>query len=397
MSPASVERGSTRMGVRGRREGRKGTVLMVVFGETIYDGRVLRAAEALSHEYRVVLAGLGSCPLRPTVPVHYIQVRLPSGSRWLRHLLFFIRTVRIALRIRPSVVHAHDYFVALHGWLIARMTGAKSVYDAHEFLPGIKERSRLRHWLFLLLEQISIKRYDLVIATSQERARAIKDHYGLRELPVIVSNFAGVEEEILESSQDEQATNYELQDALQYGLPLVVYQGTMDVRSRCLDNLLRAFTGLRDNCVLLMVGDGPNLDYLRKLSDDLGLKERVFFTGRLSKPQLMSIMRAASIGVVIYSNREVNNLLCTPNKIHEYARAGLAVVTSNQPPLVQMLSAHPIGKPFDPHQPTTIQQAIGTVLSNLDTYRSRIPEFLAQHNWSKEKSRLLEAYAELVK
>lgn len=56
----------------------------------------------------------------------------------------------------------------------------------------------------------------------------------------------------------------------------------------------------------------------------------VFFTGRPLTGQLMSVMRAGSTTVVIYSNRDVNHLFWTPDKIHEYVRAGLAVVASNQ-------------------------------------------------------------------
>ncbi len=367
-------------------------VLMIVFGKTKYDGRVLRSAEALSKQYEVTLVGLGDCSIRPSVPIRYIEVQISHNQGWLCHALFIIKTGLIGFRVRPDIVHAHDYFLALHGWVISRVTGATCVYDAHEFFPGIKERSRLRHWLFQLLERISIKRYDLVIATSEERAQAIKDHYGLPELPIVVNNFAGLEEKILDSCQDDQNTSLDLQAALQHGLPLVVYQGYMDVPSRCLDSLLQAFTKLRGKCALIMVGDGPDLDYLQKLAGDLGIKEHTLFTGRLSKSQLKSIMRAASVGVVIYSNKSVNNLLCTPNKIHEYARANLAIVASNQLPLETMLHTQSIGEIFDPDEPISIQQAILKVLSNLESYETRIPEFLAHYSWDNEKRKLLDAY-----
>jgi glycosyltransferase involved in cell wall biosynthesis len=322
-----------------------------------------------------------------------MQVRIPSGLRWWRFALFFIKAVLIGLRVRPHIVHAHDYFLVFHGWVIAELTRAVCVYDAHEFLPGIRERSRVRHWLFTALERASIKHCDLVIATSEERAQAIEDHYGLREPPVVVGNIASSEDGPLDTSGE--MTAYDLESVIQRGLPVVVYQGAMDIHCRCLDNLLRAFSDLREDCSLVMAGDGPDLDHLRKLTANLGLEHSVLFTGRLSRSQLVSVMRAASIGVVIYSNKEVNNILCTPNKLHEYARAGLAVVTSNQPPLAQMLGEHPIGELFDPDRPETIQQAIRTVLSSLDAYESRIPAFLAQHDWNNERARLLEAYARL--
>ena len=381
----SKQEGNT---VRNRRK-----ILMIAFSEIKYDGRVLRSAEALSEQYEVILAGLGDCPIRPSVPIRYLQVHIPYGPRWLRHALFFIKTCLIGLRVQPDIVHAHDYFVALHGWVIAKLTGAACVYDAHEFLSGIKERSRVRHWLFQFLEQLSIKRYDLVISTSETRARALTDYYALNELPMVVRNFTGSEEKILWPS--EEMAEYDLKDVLKRGLPVVVYQGSMDAFSRGLNNLLQAFTELQEDCTLVMAGDGPDLNYLRKLSADLGLEQSVFFTGRLFKGQLMSVMRAASIGVVIYSNDDLNNTFCTPNKLHEYAQAGLAVVASNQPPLMQILGVHPIGELFDPDEPASIQQAILTVLSRLDSYKSRIPDFLAEHDWNNEKARLLEAYKRL--
>lgn len=123
----------------------------------------------------------------------------------------------------------------------------------------------------------------------------------------------------------------------------------------------------------------------------------MFFTGRLTKQQLTAVMRAASIGVVIYSNQDRNNLLCTPNRVHEYAQGGLAVVASNQPPLVQILDAHPIGEIFAPEEPESIQQAILKVLSRVENYRTRIPDFVAYYSWDGEKRRLLRAYTDLKK
>lgn len=108
------------------------------------------------------------------------EVRLPQRFRLLRQLFFLLKTILIGLHVRPNIVYAYDYFTALHGWISTRLTRAASVYNAHEFLPGIKERSGLRHSLFMLLQQLSIERCDLVIATGDERAQALRDYYGLR-------------------------------------------------------------------------------------------------------------------------------------------------------------------------------------------------------------------------
>lgn len=375
---------------------RRVRVLMIAFSETRYDGRVLRAAEAISNQYDVVIAGLGDCPIRSGVPIRYLPVNISEGPRWLMHLSFFMKIILIGLQVRPKIVHAHDYFVAFHGWVIAKLLRAYCAYDAHEFLPGINERSHFRHRVFMFLERIVINRYDLIIATSDERSRALGKYYRLRESPIVVGNIAGAEEEILESSQDEKVTDFASWSASPHNLPLVVYQGSMDVHSRCLDNLVRAFTELRGKCILIMAGDGPDLNYLRDLTKQLGLEEYIKFTGRLSRSSLIAVMHGASIGVVIYSNKELNNLLCTPNKIHEYTRAGLAVVASNQPPLVQILCTHRIGELFDPDKHASIRHALVTVLSDLNTYKSNVPEFIVRNDWSKDRMKLIHAYKGLL-
>lgn len=44
----------------------------------------------------------------------------------------------------------------------------------------------------------------------------------------------------------------------------------MDARSRCVDNLILAFVELQNECTLVMVGDGPDLQFLQAMSANLG-------------------------------------------------------------------------------------------------------------------------------
>jgi len=67
------------------------------------------------------------------------------------------------------------------------------------------------------------------------------------------------------------------------------------------DLLLKALVELDDNIKLLLVGDGPNRDFLEKESARLGIQDRVIFTGWIENPNDMYCF--ADI-VVFASNQE---------------------------------------------------------------------------------------------
>lgn len=373
----------------------KKVVFMIAFSEVKYDGRVIRAAEALSEQYSVRLVGLGDYKFYKNQQIVYYPIYLPLKSKWLQHIVFLIKVILLALRVHPDIVHAHDYFLVLHGWLSAKIAGAKSVYDAHEFFPGIKEKSHIRHWFFATMEKFLIRRYSLIIATSKERALVMKEYFKLKQIPNVVQNFPSSEKNTNVVANSVFVDKIILECKFDDNLPLIIYQGNMDVSARCLDILLKAFIELRERCCLLMVGDGPDLNYLRSLVLKFGLNEMVKFTGKMSRNMLPVLMKRVSVGIVIYSNKGLNNKLCTPNKIYEYAQVGLAVVTSNQTPLKRMILKNPIGEIFNPNDYLSIKNAICKVLSNIEYYKSFLPQFIEKNSWFLEKTKLINSYKDL--
>jgi glycosyltransferase involved in cell wall biosynthesis len=87
-----------------------------------------------------------------------------------------------------------------------------------------------------------------------------------------------------------------------YGLEdskVVIYIGTMR-KERYLDVLIHALSKVRagkENLKLLMVGDGDDKSNLERLSDDLGIKDDVIFTGRVYFNEVPNFIAAAYIGV----------------------------------------------------------------------------------------------------
>ncbi len=80
-----------------------------------------------------------------------------------------------------------------------------------------------------------------------------------------------------------------------HGTPLVVFVGRL-VTYKGVDVLLRAMPDVRAR--LLVVGGGPEEPRLRALAGQLGLGDRVAFTGRIDAADLPGHMAAADVGVL---------------------------------------------------------------------------------------------------
>ncbi len=91
------------------------------------------------------------------------------------------------------------------------------------------------------------------------------------------------------------------------------------------DLLIRAFASVAESheCELTIVGDGPDRQSLERLSDDLGVRGRVHFTGLVKDPR--PLLRAADVFVL------PSEFEGFPNALLEAMACGLAVISFDCP------------------------------------------------------------------
>jgi glycosyltransferase involved in cell wall biosynthesis len=381
----------------------KPRVLMALFGSVDFDGRVQRSAQALSAVADVkVLAFDGG---HGFVPVGYELVTVPARpgefgtNRWL-HLRFLRALIRLARRERPDLIYGHDFFMALSGWLAARLSGARYVYDAHELLiPGSMGRTRgqLQERIWYLLERAVVGRADLVIAANSPRAQAMQRHYGLAHVPTAIRNLPPPP-----VSRMDDATIRSRYPALVRRNPsecLCVYQGDVDF-DRGLAALLDAFEILPEDYRLLVVGGGPDVERVRARGRKPGGTAQVDVLGRVPRDDLFDILRLCDVGVVTYSFVGYNNLYCAPNKVFEYAQGGIPVVATGQPSLVELVADSGIGCIAGDGEPPTPQQLADAIVKtrngSADHVRA-IKLFLERNTWQLEAERLCAAVSAVIR
>lgn len=115
------------------------------------------------------------------------------------------------------------------------------------------------------------------------------------------------------------------------GKRVIGYFGSLNLANHPVDLLLRSFKLVAErvsDAILLIVGGGKDLDYLAKLSEELCLKDKVIFTGRVKPDEMKDYYRLAEVSVDPVNDTLADRGRC-PLKLFESWYMGVPVVTSD--------------------------------------------------------------------
>ena len=113
-----------------------------------------------------------------------------------------------------------------------------------------------------------------------------------------------------------------------------------------------------------MSGFGPmkkNLELLAKKEDSV---DKITFTGRYSPEDSIQILSDHDIGIIPYEDIILNNRYSSPNKLFEYAMAGLAVVGSNVPFIASIVEENGMGAVLPGTDPESIADTLNSLSSD---------------------------------
>lgn len=165
-----------------------------------------------------------------------------------------------------------------------------------------------------------------------------------------------------------------------------------------LDGILDLMVEYPDlNLHLLLVGDGPARAPLESRARELGLSDRITFTGVIEREQVPTYVMAFDVAlqpaVVPYAS---------PLKLFEYLAAGCAIVAPASENILEILTNECNALLFDPEQPQTRTDAI-LRLANDAALRQRLGEAAAstiserELTWRTNARRVLEIAEDLLK
>lgn len=316
-----------------------------MIGYTFYksDPRVRREAEALTARGdRVDFICLkDTAPMTPAellgVNLYPLAAGKYQGASTFRYLLeyisFFIRAAvlvtRLHLKKRYDVIHVHtmpDFLV--FAALVPKLMGAKVILDVHDLMPElyICKFQKRDNWMVRLITWVecrSIGFADRAIAVHLPHRDALVSHGNPVEKFSVVMNVP--DPRIFESHQWNGAARAGDKFRL-------IYHGTV-ARRHGLEVALRAIRlikGQVPGLEFLVVGQGDDLERIKKLVPEMGLSDCVRFQGRVAVEKLPECLREADLGLVPLLYDEFTRYML-PLKLMEYVRLGIpAVVTRTE-------------------------------------------------------------------
>lgn len=166
------------------------------------------------------------------------------------------------------------------------------------------------------LERRVLRRADVIVAVSDALAREVSAYAGVPIARIVVIP-NGADPALAAAPVSPRAS-----------APRIGFVGTVVAWQR-LDKLLTALATPESEVAgaqLQIIGDGPELAPLKVLAQELGVGDRVDFTGSVPHAQAMELMRSWSIGYAGHEKSSSAVMYHSPLKLYEYAALGLHVI-----------------------------------------------------------------------
>ncbi|MEM9064510.1 MAG: glycosyltransferase [Planctomycetota bacterium] len=296
---------------------------------------------------------------------------------------------------RADLVHAHDYPQMRLAVAAKDLLKIPAIYDAHELYPEINTLTPEQSKRIAKTERRLAPRFDGTITVNPYIAKEMAHRYAIPEPTVIVNAVdppTGFEPGV---------HNRRFHQKL--GLPpeerVLLFQGWMSA-TRGLATLIRGFAACEIGRLrLVLMGYGDERDNLQTLADELGITDRVHILDPVPQDELIWWTGSADAGAIPYPPVDLNNRLCSPNKLFEFVQARLPIIANDLPFLRDVVGGRGIGVLADLESPEGVAGAIHSMFEDKGGQtRFHAPLLAAapELSWKAEQRHLFEVYRRVL-
>jgi len=336
--------------------------------------------------YEIVLYGRkmeNEIPSTSDFKVSLISVLFKKG--FMFYALFNIQLFFKLLFTKADVFYANDLDTLPANYLASAFRRKPLIYDSHEYfteVPEIQNRPFVKAvWKFF--ERTCIRRCDVIITVSQSIVDLLKATYKLEKV-YLVRNMPFETIDIVPYSKAEMGVN---ENSF-----LIVLQGAGINVDRGAEELVEAMAVV-ENATLMILGSGDALPILKASVDRLGLSKKVIFKPKMPFTEMMRHTAAADLGVSLDKDTNLNYRYSLPNKVFDYALAGIPVLVSDLIEVRKLVLEYCIGAIVKELTPNGISNEIRKLQENpskLATYKTNTKKLVESLNWQNDYKPVLE-------
>ncbi len=306
--------------------------------------------------------------------------------------------------IRPDILHAHSPALnAIAALRAGRKHGIPVIYEVRAFWEdaavdhGTCKEGGIRYRLTRGLETSAFKRADAVTTICEGLRQDIVAR-GIPEQKVtVIPNAVDIEKFSVGGTGDavlRQQLGLTGQRVIGFIGSFYAYEG-LDLLLQAFPTILKAAPDAR----LLLVGGGPQDNKLKHLASELGIQDKVIFTGRVPHDQVQRYYDLVDILAYPRHSMRLTELV-TPLKPLEAMAQGRLLVASDVGGHKELIRDGKTGILFKSEDPLALANAVLKLLAEESRWpelRSAARQFVeTERNWPKSVSNYVAIYNRLA-
>ena len=369
-------------------------VILSVISDLVTDQRVHRTALALHRKgLKVTLVGrkLKQSPILEKREYSTKRFKLWWEQGPLFYATFNVRLFFYLLWNKADVLVANDLDTLPANYLASGIQKNVLYYDSHEYfteVPELVSRPRI---------QAIWKRIERWILPGIKHMYTVNDSiaglYGMEYKKKV-----GVVRNVPFRIQGAIKSN----DRKSLGLPadkkIFIFQGSGINVHRGAEEVLLAMQHTQ-GLLLLFVGGGDVIDFLKSETLRLKLSDKVMFVPRQSMEKLREYTRLADVGLSLDKDTNLNYKYSLPNKLFDYIQAEIPVLVSDLPELRTIVDKYAIGKIVDSHQPEKLAMQMMEMVKDpvqFAQWKENLKLAASDLCWENEEVKLLEIFKDVL-
>ena len=365
------------------------------------DPRIIKSIKAIDKLSWIEVYGIGiqdsshnsrRFETKDSIDINSIALKLFSKKltflpNILRHLFtlleFLLRSFFIINKFKPSVIHCHDT-LALPIAILFKVfhSKLKVIYDAHELGSNRNGIDNFFSKIVYFFEKITWRFIDHFISVSPSIIKWYEEEYGRKKNTLILNSPE------IETKKTENSNGLRKKFLINDDEKLFIYVGEIN-KGRGITNLLEIFKDLKSR--ILFLGYGP---LVNKVKDFENNYSNIHYHEAVEPDSLISLIQEADVGLCLVERVSLSDYFCLPNKLFEYAFAGLPVIASDFPDIKFLVEKYDLGFCCD-------SGSIKDVKKNIERYESIIKiskndvSKLHDLSWQKQELNLINVYRRL--
>jgi glycosyltransferase involved in cell wall biosynthesis len=367
------------------------------------DNRILKEIVALSEVRGFQLYGIGvrlhlgakdtnAAPQAKIMSLVLATKKLRFLPGPIRHLIvaveMMVRILIQGLKVRTDVVHCHDTPVLLVGVLLKHCFKARLVYDAHELESNKNGQSPWIARLTLWAERLAWSSIDHFVSVSTSIIEWYGVHLGPKRSSLILNSPLLSATSGMVRSGIDKPRHFHQKFCIPADAKVFLYLGLL-VPGRGIDQMLEAFSGKNAKSHLVFMGYGDLAEKIESVTRTVG---NIHLHPPVPHEDVVSLSRSADVGLCIIENVSLSDYYCLPNKLFEYAFAGIPVLASSFPDITQVVEQYGLGECC-----LVDSDAIAAAIERIETDSTESrPGNLYELGWQNQSRRLQQAYLSLL-